>query len=69
VQEGLDRLSRFLEEGLRDGERFLLVVHGHGTGALRTAIRAALAGDPRVDAYRPGGDGEGGDGVTLVRLA
>jgi DNA mismatch repair protein MutS2 len=44
-------------------------VHGHGTGALRDAIRKELRESRYVAHFRPGTSGEGGDGVTVVWLA
>jgi DNA mismatch repair protein MutS2 len=45
------------------------LIHGHGTGALREAIRADLKASPYVAHFRAGESGEGGDGVTVVWLA
>ncbi len=44
------------------------IVHGEGTGALRKLVRGVLADHPLVKSYRPGGRGEGGNGVTVVQL-
>ena len=44
------------------------IIHGYGTGAVRNAVREALATHSLVKSFRPGGQGEGGDGVTLVTL-
>jgi len=44
------------------------IVHGSGTGALRKVVRDLLASHPLVKSFRPGGRGEGGDGVTMVNL-
>jgi DNA mismatch repair protein MutS2 len=47
----------------------LRVIHGKGTGALREVVTELLRGDPRIKAVRPGGQGEGGTGVTVAELA
>ena len=44
------------------------IVHGIGTGTVRDIVRDFLASHPLVKSFRPGGQGEGGDGVTIVRL-
>jgi DNA mismatch repair protein MutS2 len=44
------------------------IVHGYGTGAVRNAVREFLTGHALVKSFRPGKQGEGGDGVTVVKL-
>lgn len=68
VDEALPILDRFLDASAREGRTEVRVVHGHGTGRLRLAVRAYLKGHAHVDAFRPGGAGEGGDGATVVTL-
>jgi len=69
VDEALPALDRFLDASARLGRAEVRVVHGHGTGRLRIAVRAHLKGHPQVVAFRPGGPGEGGDGATVVSLS
>jgi DNA mismatch repair protein MutS2 len=45
------------------------IIHGYGTGAVRAEVREALAVHKLVKSFRPGGQGEGGDGVTIASLA
>ena len=45
------------------------IIHGYGTGAVRAEVREALAIHKLVKSFRPGGQGEGGDGVTIASLA
>jgi DNA mismatch repair protein MutS2 len=68
VEEALQRLDRYLDRAILAGRAEVRVVHGHGTGRLRRAVRQHLEGHPSVEAYRPGGSGEGGEGATVVRL-
>ena len=44
------------------------IIHGHGSGAMRDAVRSALGEHPLVREWRPGERGEGGDGATIVSL-
>ena len=44
------------------------IVHGKGTGALRTAVREALKKIKYVDSFRSGEYGEGDAGVTIVKF-
>jgi DNA mismatch repair protein MutS2 len=67
VDEAIDQLDAYLDRAARTGG-VLFVVHGHGTGALKSAIRNHLRSVPYQVEWRPGGAGEGGDGVTVVTL-
>lgn len=68
VEEALGELDDFLDRGLRAGLREARVVHGHGTGRLRDAIREHLRRHPAVATYRAGAPSEGGNGATVVAL-
>lgn len=68
ADDALAELESFLDRGMRSGEDAALVIHGHGTGALKQAIRDYLAASPYIRMYRPGEGHEGGDGVTVVAL-
>jgi DNA mismatch repair protein MutS2 len=41
---------------------------GHGTGALKQAVRQHAKGHKAITRFRPGEAGEGGDGVTVLLL-
>jgi DNA mismatch repair protein MutS2 len=68
VQEALEVLDRYLDDGALAGLDQATIIHGLGTGALRDAVRDHLAAHPSVKSWRPGGRGEGGDGATVVTL-
>jgi DNA mismatch repair protein MutS2 len=68
VDELLREVERFLDRLYSEGEAECLILHGHGTGALKQALREHLSASPYVAAFRRGEDHEGGDAVTHVSL-
>jgi DNA mismatch repair protein MutS2 len=68
VDEALPQLDGYLDRAARSGMNEVRVVHGHGTGRLRAAVRKFLSSHPHVDSHRPGEPREGGDGATVVTL-
>jgi DNA mismatch repair protein MutS2 len=66
VDDGLRELDVRLDRALLVGMPWVHVIHGHGTGAMKQAVREALRAHPRVRRFRAGEQGEGGDGVTVV---
>jgi DNA mismatch repair protein MutS2 len=68
VDAALGLAEKFLDDALRSGQEAVFVIHGHGTGALRQALRTELAAFPGVSAVRPATPEEGGDGVTVIAL-
>jgi DNA mismatch repair protein MutS2 len=69
ADEALAKLDRFLDAAYLAGMPFVRIIHGKGTGALRQAVRSALGHHPHVHSFEGGGEKEGGDGVTMVKLA
>jgi DNA mismatch repair protein MutS2 len=69
VDDGLAMATTFLDRALSEGHRHIFLVHGHGTGALRDALRKELAASPYVARFEPSRSDRGGDGVTIVWLA
>lgn len=68
VEEGLERLERYLNDAYRARLPFVRIIHGHGTGAMKSAVRDVLKHHPLVNTMRAGEGNEGGDGVTMVKL-
>jgi DNA mismatch repair protein MutS2 len=68
VEDALDKLAAYLDRALLAGTSEVRVVHGHGTGRLKAAVRAALDENTAVAQWRPGKRSEGGDGATVVTL-
>ena len=68
VDEALHTLDRYLDDCVISNIENVRIVHGKGTGALRSAVTQFLKKDKRVRSYRLGTFGEGEDGVTIAEL-
>lgn len=68
VSDALQDLESFLDKASMINLSPIEIIHGHGTGQLRQAIRDYLDDSPYVAKYRPGEDTEGGNGVTIVDI-
>jgi DNA mismatch repair protein MutS2 len=68
VDELLREVDRFLDGLYAEGEAECVVLHGHGSGALKQALRDHLSASPYVASYRAGDRHEGGDAATVVTL-
>ena len=68
VDEATIVVDRYLDDAYNAGLSEVNIIHGKGTGALRTGIQAFLKRHPLVKGYRMGSYGEGDAGVTVVTL-
>ena len=68
VEDALDSLELYLDKASLANLSPVNIIHGHGTGALKSAVREFLSTSPYVAKYRPGGDSEGGDGISIVDI-
>lgn len=66
--EALEEVVAVLDRAALAGAPLVRVIHGHGTGRLKAAVRDYLGRSPYVKEFRSGDRSEGGDGVTVVRL-
>jgi DNA mismatch repair protein MutS2 len=66
--DALAAVEAALDRAALDGQSHLVIVHGHGTGALRKRVRAYLDESPYVARWAPGTARQGGDGVSVVEL-
>src|SRR5258707_1760809 len=69
VEQALEELDTYLNDAVMSGMSSVRIVHGKGTGALRSAIREQLAHHPLVKSFTSAPPQEGGDGVTIVKLS
>jgi DNA mismatch repair protein MutS2 len=68
VEDALAAMDGFLDQSLRGSRREVRLVHGHGSGRLRDAVRQELRRHPAVASFRPGEPNEGGNGATVATL-
>jgi DNA mismatch repair protein MutS2 len=61
-------IDSYLNDAFMANLNQVRIVHGFGTGTVRKISRDFLASHPLAKSSRPGGKGEGGDGVTVVQL-
>lgn len=69
AEDALDALERYLDAAYLAGLPFVRIIHGKGTGKLRQAVRETLSSHPHVKSFESGGEKEGGEGVTVAKLA
>ncbi|WP_128657802.1 endonuclease MutS2 [Paenibacillus sp. 598K] len=68
LDEALIEVDRFLDEAFLSNMGQIYIIHGKGTGVLRSGISDYLRKHRHVKAYRLGNYGEGGNGVTVAEL-
>lgn len=68
VEEALMEVDAFLDRASRMNLPQVTIIHGKGTGALRTAVQQHLRRCAQVKSYRLGTYGEGESGVTIAEL-
>jgi len=67
-EEAVEELERYLDAAFVTGLPFVRIIHGKGTGKLRQVVRQALNENSQVRSFEPGGEKEGGEGVTVAKL-
>lgn len=66
VDEAIAVLDKYLDDAYIARIPQVRIVHGKGTGALRSGITSYLHGVPYIKEFRLGQIGEGAEGVTIV---
>jgi len=68
VDDALAQLDKYLDDAYLSRLPSVRIVHGKGTGALRSAVQAHLRRTSYVKSFRNGEIGEGDAGVTIVEF-
>lgn len=68
VDEAIGELGLFIDRCVLNNIEEIRIIHGKGTGVLRTAVGDYLKSHPNVAEYRLGRYGEGENGVTIAKL-
>ncbi len=68
ADEASETLAAYLEQAYLAKLPWVRIIHGKGTGKLRTMVREALAQHPHTASFERGKENEGGDGVTVANL-
>ena len=68
VEDAFITLESYFDKQILSGRHTVFILHGHGTGALRTGVRDWLSSCSYVQKWRPASQQEGGDAYTVVFL-
>ena len=68
LEDALDKTLAALDHALMDQAKYVKIIHGQGSGVLKTEIRKLCQSSPYIEEYRAGDAAEGGDGVTIIAL-
>jgi DNA mismatch repair protein MutS2 len=68
VEAGLQEVDQFIDRLFRRNEFAAFILHGHGTGAMKAAVREHLAASTHVDHFEPAPRDDGGDALTVFWL-
>ena len=67
-EEVKDLMDQYLDQAILGNLEQVSIIHGFGTGVIRNAVQDYLKKCPYVKSYRYGGEGEGLNGATIVKL-
>lgn len=68
ADEALLELDQYIDNAVMSGIGTITIIHGKGTGTLRTAVHQHLRRHPSIRTFRTGLYGEGENGVTIAEL-
>lgn len=67
-EEVKDLMDSYIDQAILGNLESVSIIHGFGTGAIRKAVWEYLKSCPYAKSYRYGQEGEGLNGVTVVKL-
>lgn len=67
-EDALLCLEKYIDDALLAGYPKVSIIHGKGTGALRSGVKEFVKKHPRIKDSHQGAMGEGGSGVTIIEL-
>ncbi len=68
VAEAQQKLDIFLDQSLKEGLNEVRIIHGKGSGALRSTVKELLTNHPLVKSFDQEADSKGEIGSTIVTL-
>ena len=68
AEQAVMELNSFIDNAVMSGIESIRIIHGKGTGVLRSAVSARLKGHKNIASFRLGRYGEGEDGVTIAEI-
>lgn len=66
VEEAIVVLDKYIDDAFLSNLESVRIIHGKGTGALKSGLKDYFKRHPNVKAFRDGEFGEGGHGVTVL---
>ena len=67
-KEAKDKLEKYMDDVILARYHQVRIIHGFGSGVLRTMVQKYLSNNKNVNSFRNGGETEGGLGATVVYL-
>ena len=67
-EEAEEAIDKFLDDAIFANIKSVSIIHGFGTGTIRKLVHSKLDKNKYIEEYHYGGQGEGGQGVTIVNF-